>query len=125
MKTASIDQEIKQLTEELREIRIRERETQDLIEELRQERRRSVQEDQPKNNQESIELAQDREGTTIEEGDEVLFLTQGKYISTGGTVTKISGRSKRVTSRDSRGNLIVRAQRNVKVVKKNGGQTRK
>jgi uncharacterized protein YhaN len=125
MKTASIDQEIEQLTEELREIRIRERETQELIEELKEERRRSIQEDEPKNKKKNIELAQDREGTTIEEGDEVLFLTEGKYISTGGTVTKISRRSKRVTSRDSRGNLIVRAQRNVKVIKKNGGQARR
>ena len=58
----------------------------------------------------------DRDDRVIHIGDQVQFLTQGKYRSTEGKVYKISECGDRVTSRDSDGNPISRDPNNLLVL---------
>ena len=60
----------------------------------------------------------DRDRNIIRLHDRVFILTKGKYTSTEGTVYKISERGDRVTLRDSNGDSISRAPRNLRVILK-------
>ena len=60
----------------------------------------------------------DRDRNIIRLHDRVFILTKGKYTSTEGTVYKISKRGDRVTLRDSNGESISRAHRNLRVILK-------
>lgn len=63
-------------------------------------------------------IVRDRDGSTIQVGDRVEFLTTGKYTSKTGSVTKISANGQRVISVDSKSNIIPRAPYNVRVLKR-------
>ena len=56
---------------------------------------------------------EDRDGTPIFIGAKVVFLTQGKYRSTQGIVTRYSRNNERVFARDSDGHEIARAPHNL------------
>ena len=56
----------------------------------------------------------DRDGSLINIGDTVIFLTKGRFHSTKGTVTKIN--EYRVTAKDRRGTSISRAPHNLRRV---------
>ena len=60
--------------------------------------------------------ATDRDNNTINIGDTILFLTQGRYRSTQGTVTRFSRNLERVFARDKDGNEVPRSPRNVRVI---------
>jgi len=59
--------------------------------------------------------ATDRDGKIITIGDQVTFLTKGKFKSTEGTVTRFSRLNKRVFATDSDGQEIPRAPSNVRI----------
>ena len=54
----------------------------------------------------------DRDGSQINIGDTVIFLTKGKFNTTKGTVTKIN--EYRVTAKDRKGTSISRAPHNLR-----------
>ena len=56
----------------------------------------------------------DRDGSQINIGDTVIFLTKGKFHTTKGTVTKIN--KYRVTAKDRKGTSISRAPHNLRRV---------
>ena len=60
----------------------------------------------------------DHDRNIIRINDRLFFLTKGKYTSTEGIVYKISERGYRDTARDSNGNSISRAPRNLRVILK-------
>jgi len=60
--------------------------------------------------------ATDRDNNTINIGDTILFLTQGRFRSTQGTVTRFSRNLERVFARDKDGNEVPRSPRNVRVI---------
>lgn len=60
----------------------------------------------------------DCDGTQIYIGDQVKFLTKGKYKSKKGIVYKISDNKTRVTARDENNFSITRAPNNLKIITK-------
>ena len=59
----------------------------------------------------------DRNGTIIDVGDNVTFLTKGRFNSKGGIVTKID-HIRFITAQDKQGRKINREPQNVRIVKK-------
>jgi hypothetical protein len=112
MNEEELNLEIHELTEHLRRIRIEERETSVRLNQLltAREDNRDKPDTSPK----------DRDGATIKKGDTVLFLTRGKYRSTQGVVESI--KNQRLSARDKRGNLIVRAPHNTRVINEDGSR---
>ena len=106
MNIEETDQRIEQLTKLYRQLVI---DTEDIAQRLQRlkENKRRLESNEPP--------VVDKYGTEIEIGSEVRFLTKGSYRSTKGVVTKIS--KKRVTSKDNRNNLIVRAPHNLQVTR--------
>ena len=95
-------------------------EEEDLIQRLRQltieknkieSRLSEIKNNKPRKEEE----VKDRDGSTINIGDTVFFITKGKYQSSQGTVTRIN--TFRVTAKDKRGNSISRAPHNLRRIK--------
>ena len=62
---------------------------------------------------------EDIDGTPIFKGVKVAFLTQGRYRSTQGIVTRYSRNNERIFARDSDGHEIARAPHNLRVSVRN------
>ena len=60
--------------------------------------------------------AKDRDGIDIIVGCHVTFLTEGKYSSIDGIVTRFSRNLERVFARDKFGHEVPRSPRNVRVI---------
>ena len=59
----------------------------------------------------------DRDGNKLKVGQEIKFLTRGKFSSTRGTVTRFSRNNIRVFAIDSKEVEVSRAPRNVRIIK--------
>ena len=110
--SSSDDEELNELNNTLRRLKIDVRNTERQIADIN--RRKEL--ERVNNNNANPHKTQDKYGKVFHIGDVVEFLTKGAYTTTHGIVIRIT--QYRVTALDNRDNRIVRAPHNLKIIRR-------